>query len=82
MKPLETAQENVRRLAFDKSIILPYPELDKFDGKAANLFACENCGTSYCSHECMSHAEKQYHNVVCQNIQPGGKFHNVIEIWK
>lgn len=76
MSPLETAEENVRRLAFDKTIILPYSELDPVAHVQQNFVSCEECSTKYCSKECLSTANKLYHNVMC------GRYDEINEKWK
>lgn len=76
MSPVETAEENVRRLAFDETIILPYPELDPVARAQESIVSCVECSTKYCSKECLSAANKLYHKVMC------GAFDEINEKWK
>lgn len=79
MHPLETAEENIRRLAFDATVILPYPEADAVK---KNVVQCPNCSTKFCSAECLLQAEKQYHKLMCPHLQPNQSFDRINEIWK
>lgn len=54
LKPLETAEENVRRLTGNSAIILPYPEC--CETKKDLITECPECGTKYCSIECQNDA--------------------------
>jgi hypothetical protein len=45
MKPLETAEQNVRRLANNPSIELNYPECDPTQQQLFSHVKCENCST-------------------------------------
>lgn len=82
MTPLETAEQNVRRLTFDDNIILPYPDLDEVAHVQQNFVTCCECGTKYCSSECLSIAEKLYHKVMCEANLPGGPIDELNEAWK
>lgn len=67
MRPLETAEENVRRLTAKPDIILPHP-----DCCTTNLLSpvsCDSCGSLYCSQTCKSSAFNSYHRVLCYNPQ-------------
>lgn len=76
--PLETAQDNARRLASDKNIILPLSITELAD----DVLNCNNCGASYCSSKCAETAQSQYHNFECNQYKVGGRFHELIELWK
>ena len=54
LRPLETAEENVRRLTNNKEIILPYHEC--CETKKELVTECEACGIKYCSNECQKEA--------------------------
>jgi hypothetical protein len=80
LKPLESAQDNVRRLGFDANIQLPFPEADEFS--IVEIIYCENCLAPFCSLECKIKAYDQYHKLLCNETIPGGKFYEINEIWK
>jgi SET and MYND domain-containing protein 5 len=82
MAPLETAEENVRRLAFDESIVLPLPQLDATADFQHNFTSCIECGTQFCSKACLEMAEKIYHRVICEDIKPGARLDQLNEVWK
>lgn len=73
MSPLETAEENVRRLAFDDLLVLPFSELDTVDQQ--KFKSCDECSTKFCSQECLSAANKLYHKVIC------GAYEEINEKW-
>lgn len=54
LKPLETAEENVRRLTANSTIILPHIEC--CETKKDLITECSECGTKYCSTECQNEA--------------------------
>lgn len=80
MKPLETAQDNVRRLAFDSTIILPYAECDKIN--LQNVVKCDNCENLFCSQSCYCAELQKNHQMYCNQFGPNGRFHEIHEIWK
>lgn len=79
-KPLETVEENVRRLACDDSVVLPIsiPELVERE----SIVQCNHCSVYYCSSQCASEAQSAYHNFECNQYKPGGRFHEIHELWK
>ena len=63
LRPLETAVENVRRLAQEPAIELARPDLcatqrDRHD-------ACPGCAAAYCSSGCRQMAWERYHRTLC-----------------
>ncbi|CAH8491149.1 unnamed protein product [Schistosoma turkestanicum] len=62
MCPLETSEENARRLTNNPTIILPYPEVS-FCCK--EIIHCPNCSVNYCSHACLESASLTYHSAMC-----------------
>lgn len=78
MFPLETAEKNVRRLAFDDSIELPYPEACVTCNDKFNIVRCPDCSAAYCSPECMTKAEV-YHKMMCASFM---EVDRINEIWK
>lgn len=77
LRPLETAEENVRRLT-GKEIQLPYPELGSTDKTQHS--SCCSCGAAYCSAKCRELAVEQYHQLLCFNSDH--PLNNLIETWK
>ncbi|CAG9808176.1 unnamed protein product [Chironomus riparius] len=76
--PLESAQENVRRLAMDVSIVLP----KQVNELADQIDQCNNCQAKYCSPKCASSAAASYHNFECNQYKFGGRFYEIHELWK
>ena len=84
MRPLETAQENVCRLAEDSSIKLPYLKECCQTNKSQHC-ACANCGVEYCSRECLELALNTYHQVMClgsERFNPNMPMNLLIDVWK
>lgn len=77
MRPLETAEENVRRLT-RKEIQLPYPELGSTDKTQHS--DCPSCGVTYCSAKCRELASQQYHQLLCYNSDH--PLNSLVETWK
>ncbi|XP_076250614.1 SET and MYND domain containing, class 5 isoform X1 [Rhynchophorus ferrugineus] len=63
LRPLETAQDNVRRLTGISSLELPYP--DCCETKKEDITFCNLCAVKYCSELCRVQAFNQYHKVLC-----------------
>lgn len=82
MSPLETAENNVRRLAFDERIVLPFPELDSVQHLQEKFVTCNECATKYCSQECLVTAAQLYHKAICEGCLPGGIYDELNEAWK
>lgn len=82
MFPLETAEQNIRRLTFDPTIILPYPEADKTCDVQQRIVQCQECGTKFCSAECLQEAKKKYHKLMCPHLKPNQPLDLINEIWK
>lgn len=78
MYPLETAEQNLRRLASDGSILLPYPEADATRNVQQRSVQCQNCTAKFCSAECLAEAEKKYHKLMCRNQA----LDSINEVWK
>ena len=82
MFPLESAEQNIRRLTFDMTIILPLPEADPTNEIQQRIVQCSECGAKFCSSECLAKAESIYHKIMCNASRPGQAFDQVNEIWK
>lgn len=78
LRPLETAEENIRRLSFDPTIQLPHPESDPTGTVQFEVVQCEKCEAKFCSLECLKKAEV-YHQIMCASARP---FAEINEIWK
>ena len=82
MTPLETAEENVRRLAEDSSIKLPHLK-ENCATKKENHFKCK-CGIEYCSKSCYELAVNTYHQALClgENNDPNHPLNVLMDVWK
>ena len=80
--PLESAQDNIRRLTFDPSIILPYPEADPTKEVHEKIVQCDECGVKYCSLACQEEAKTNYHDLMCPHQTAGQSLDGINEIWK
>ncbi|KAI4457651.1 set and mynd domain-containing protein 5 [Holotrichia oblita] len=63
LRPLETAEENARRLSAKPELHLPYPNLCHTD--KSTITYCSLCGIHYCSTKCQTTAYNQYHRTLC-----------------
>jgi len=83
MQPLETAEENVRRLAEDSSINLPYIKENCATNKE-NHCACNQCGIEYCSNACRNLALDRFHASLCVGLQnnPSHPMNILMDVWK
>uniref|UniRef100_A0A1Q3F3A4 Putative histone tail methylase n=1 Tax=Culex tarsalis TaxID=7177 RepID=A0A1Q3F3A4_CULTA len=85
LRPLETAECNVRRLANDYAIELPYPECCPVQEQLEDHTRCADCGTLYCSQSCLGDALERYHKAICLGANKDKTSHPVnalIEFWK
>ena len=80
-RPLETAEQNVRRLAAKPDIVLPYPECCTTIPQ--NITKCDTCDTQYCSNTCREMALDLYHRTLCHNTSdPSHPIEALLEEWK
>lgn len=83
LRPLETAEENARRLTSNPNIILPHSECCETN---KNLITeCSACGVQYCSIECQNEAFQRYHSVLCLQSRVKDESHpltHLNETWK
>jgi len=63
LKPLETAEQNVQRLAARSDIQLPYPEC--CNTTPQHHVKCGQCDIYYCCKDCQEMARRQYHERLC-----------------
>ncbi|CAG9134876.1 unnamed protein product [Plutella xylostella] len=81
MRPLETPEQNVRRLANKPDFVLPYP--DCVDIGFGQPVPCDQCGVLYCSEGCRNKALEQYHRTLCHD--PSDAQHPIVlllDTWK
>lgn len=69
MRPLETAEENVRRLSSDQTLALPFLEFCPTTPIKQAFTRCPECGINYCSEMCRLEAFNKFHNVLCLGNQ-------------
>lgn len=84
MKPLETAEENVRRLAEDPSITLPHLKANCVINKELHC-ACNQCGVEYCSNMCRNLALDKYHESLCigeQRTNANHPLNLLMDVWR
>lgn len=65
-RPLETPEQNVRRLANKPDIVLPHP--DCVDSILEEMTICNCCPVIYCSEACKSVAYDKYHRQLCYDF--------------
>lgn len=83
LRPLETAEENARRLTNNRNLVLPYPQccITQKD----SIVNCQACGVCYCSDECKVKAFSQYHKNICLQTTERNIVHpleKLVEAWK
>uniref|UniRef100_A0A5K3FQA9 SET domain-containing protein n=1 Tax=Mesocestoides corti TaxID=53468 RepID=A0A5K3FQA9_MESCO len=65
LQPLESPQDNARRLLKDPNFSLP-AVLGAPDGHfSVQIFSCPSCGVEYCSEACRAASADEYHAFVC-----------------
>lgn len=82
LTPLETAEENVRRLAGDQTISLPYTEQCCTTSKSTQVIC--TCSVRYCSTECRGQAWALYHQTLCtaNNASIAEPTSKLCDFWK
>ena len=82
-RPLETAEENARRLTGNFDLVLPYPECDRTTKDCHEI--CPLCAITYCRAECRDRAWNQYHKTICVGqlgSSPEHPLEKLNEAWK
>lgn len=82
MTPLETAEENARRLTKKHELVLPYPQC--CITKKSTIVECI-CGDRYCSEACRVKAFDQYHRNMCLQTKERNLTHpleRLEEFWR
>ena len=83
MKPLESAEENVRRLTNNNLFILHFPE--NCETNKSSITKCEKCEIEYCNEECRSLAYTSYHDLLCLEDRSSSHEHPIsilYDAWK
>lgn len=83
LRPLETAEENVRRLTDDPTIVLPFPEC--CETKKELITECMDCAVKYCCTECQEQAYQRYHSTLCLRSRDKSDSHPLVQLnetWK
>ncbi|KAK2578816.1 hypothetical protein KPH14_012034 [Odynerus spinipes] len=83
LTPLETAEENARRLTGKLDIILPHMEC--CETKKNLITECSACGTKYCNNECRNEAFQRYHSTLCLQSRNRNEAHPLLQLnetWK
>jgi len=85
-RPLETAEENARRLSGKVDLVLPYP-MCCLTNKSIQT-ECAACGVRYCSMGCLEQAWSRYHRTLCTQSRsrdpalPPHPLDQLVESWK
>ncbi|XP_026748892.1 histone-lysine N-trimethyltransferase SMYD5 [Galleria mellonella] len=66
MRPLETPEQNVRRLSCKPDIVLPHSNC--YESNLENVTTCDHCGVLYCCESCKQQAYVIYHRSLCHDI--------------
>ncbi|KAG4077334.1 hypothetical protein HA402_009735 [Bradysia odoriphaga] len=85
LRPLETAEMNLRRLAGDQTINLPFPECCTTAKRIQEVVACPHCQVQYCCDDCRVEAAQKYHFALCQKDKAANieqPLNALIDSWK
>lgn len=85
LRPLETAETNVRRLTNDQTINLPYVECCPTQEWLLRQTIMCSCGVRFCSQDCFVKAMSTYHHTLClgdQHENPEHPLNKLVETWK
>ncbi|CAN7997726.1 unnamed protein product, partial [Ixodes hexagonus] len=81
LRPLETAEENVRRLAARPHLRLPWPQC--CPTRPQEHVSCPVCQVRYCSEACRARAWALHHELLCAvSRDPLQPLEKLIEAWK
>lgn len=83
IRPLETAEENMRRLTGNTTLELPFPECCGTNKES--ITSCPSCGLEYCSENCRITAFNQYHKTLCIHTRDRNNVHPIEQLdetWK
>ncbi|KAL4716148.1 hypothetical protein ACJJTC_013925 [Scirpophaga incertulas] len=81
MRPLETPEQNVRRLSCKPDIVLPHS--NSFELNLECVTSCNHCSVLYCSESCRERAFLTYHRLLCYDTTDAQHPITVLlEAWK
>lgn len=81
LRPLETAEENVRRLAAKPDLRLPWPQC--CPTRSQEHVKCPTCQVRYCTEACRAQAWALHHQVLCTiSRDPLQPLEKLTEAWK
>ncbi|CAG9787673.1 unnamed protein product [Diatraea saccharalis] len=81
MRPLETPEQNVRRLSCKPDIVLPHSNC--FETNLESVTTCNQCAVLYCSEICRIRAYDTYHRLLCYDTSDAQHPITVLlEAWK
>ncbi|XP_026478679.1 SET and MYND domain-containing protein 5 [Ctenocephalides felis] len=80
MSPLETAEENAKRLSADNSLELPFKSSCSVD--PLQHVKCFQCGELFCSQICLDKANELYHSYICIPIDSDHPLKTLEDAWK
>ncbi|XP_072932839.1 protein-lysine N-trimethyltransferase SMYD5 [Epargyreus clarus] len=81
MRPLETPEQNARRLACKPDIVLPHADCYEID--LQTITSCDQCNLQYCSEECKQVAKTSYHSLLCyQETDAQHPINVLLDTWK
>ncbi|XP_029851001.2 SET and MYND domain-containing protein 5 [Ixodes scapularis] len=81
LRPLETAEENVQRLAAKPGLRLPWPQC--CSTRPQEHVSCPACQVLYCSDACRARAWALHHRVLCTaGRDPPQPLERLTEAWK
>lgn len=69
MYPLETANENFKRVGKLQDFRLLFDELDRIEYDEKISEECLQCGIQYCSENCRIRAWRSYHSAACMGME-------------
>ncbi|VDK20906.1 unnamed protein product [Taenia asiatica] len=81
LKPLESPQDNARRLLRDSNLVLPTIPGASDGHSPVQIFRCPSCGIEYCSEACRAASASEYHFFVCSNGQ-NNPFFQLEQEWR
>ncbi|CAF3005973.1 unnamed protein product [Rotaria socialis] len=83
--PLESCEQNVRRLCQDSAIVILHPECDPNRNMDQRIVRCPKCNEMFCSTTCYQQAMNNYHFTLCQSNENQEKdqlIRHIIDLWR
>ncbi|KAL1123009.1 hypothetical protein AAG570_003333 [Ranatra chinensis] len=69
LRPLESTEENLRRLTGNRALVLPLPDLCPTNKRTHVI--CDDCQVKFCCEECKNDSIRLYHRMLCEKFNPG-----------